>query len=85
MSKYCQCDKPAEEQAVDLQLADGCVTCHKPFVPCTACEGKGFVLANVQSSGKLEIQRCDSCSKYVNDHQATIACYELAREKWNED
>ena len=82
MSKHCKCDKPEEEQRGDLLFADICLTCGLPFPPCNACKGTGFILANLDS--RMEIQRCDACDKYAHDDTATIACYEMAREAFNE-
>lgn len=41
-------------------------------IPCMACKGKGWIVADVDSTGKLEIQRCDSCMLFTNDGAAVL-------------
>ena len=47
--------------------------------PCEACEGYGFLLGNPQSTGDLEIQRCDACRE-IDDSVMTKLVFNLARE-----
>lgn len=46
---------------------------------CTACHDYGFILADIDGSGKLEIQRCDQCNVDVSDDDATQAVFALAQ------
>ena len=37
---------------------------------CEACKGEGVLLVDKDHSGKLEIQRCDTCDKFASDNDA---------------
>jgi hypothetical protein len=43
--------------------------------PCSACRGRGYILANNNVHG-LRIERCDTCMKYATDDQAALKAYE---------
>jgi len=58
----------------DLHICEECAA-----RPCTACEGRGFVLVNVgMGHENLQIQRCDTCDKFKCDNEAVEAAFNLA-------
>jgi hypothetical protein len=34
---------------------------------CPACDDKGWLIVDIDSTGRLAIQRCDSCSQHLTD------------------
>lgn len=47
-------------------------------LPCFACQDKGYLLADIDSTGKLVIQRCDSCSQFNTDNDAVKYVFDAA-------
>jgi len=45
---------------------------------CKACKGKGYLLVDVDSTGKLAIERCDACDHFTSDNAAVEAVVSMA-------
>jgi hypothetical protein len=46
---------------------------------CEACDGTGWILADRESAGVLEIQRCDACEQFTTDDEALVHVAMVAR------
>jgi hypothetical protein len=47
-------------------------------LPCPACDSRGYLLVDTDSTGRLAIQRCDGCFRFNSDNDAVKHVFELA-------
>ena len=75
------CGKSAADDCIENTPCERpCLADQSTAVPCDACGGKGWLLANDSNNGP-RIERCDTCQRYESDQAALEALVNAAEHE----